>query len=74
LSRTYCGLWSGHSLNELQRPLAWIGLIALFIAATIWKVLMVTEVFGGMWITRNVKHTNRYGIESRRNPEKHPKL
>ena len=61
---------TGHSINELGRIAGWILIIGLFTGATIYKVIAFTGLFGGMWTTRHVRHTNRYGTEKGRNVER----
>jgi ABC-type sulfate transport system permease subunit len=65
---------TGHSINELGRPLAWIAIGLVFIVVTVYKLTALFGVFGGMWITRNVRQVNQYGVDRPSFPMKHPKI
>jgi hypothetical protein len=66
--------WTGHSINELGRPLGWLALGIVFIVVTAWKVTAFIGVIGGMWITRDVSQVNHYGIDRPSFPMKRPKV
>jgi hypothetical protein len=65
---------TGHSINELGRPLGIAAFVIVFIIVTVYKVTAFIGVFGGMWITRDVKHVNQYGIDKPGFPMKPPKV
>jgi hypothetical protein len=66
--------WTGHSVNELGRPLGWLALIIVVIVAIAYTVLASTGIFGGMWITRHQKERNHYGVDTPEFPMKRPKI
>jgi hypothetical protein len=66
--------WTGHSVNELGRPLGWLALILVVLAGIAYFVLATVGIFGGMWITRHQKERNHYGVDTPEFPMKHPKI
>jgi len=52
------------------RFVAVAGILTLWMAFFVYVVTIWIVAIGGMWVTRNVKHANRYGFEQDKFPLK----
>jgi hypothetical protein len=61
---------TGSSVNAFITPLGWLLTIVMIGGIIFYVVTAFIAMFGGMWVTRHVEHTNRYADDERMNPLK----